>query len=178
MSGEWLAGIPNEVTFVMVDSSGNELTGLTISMEIRVTGQSFQAVAGTLLEIGYGWYSYTCTAAEAVVGPISIRANASGAVQQNLEYICEQRTPGVKFWTYRVTDLPGGAGNPIDGVYVWVTRTSVQNDLGIWEGYTDSNGYAKDLKGRDPLLPLGNNYFWKWKAGFVDDDNPDLEVVS
>jgi hypothetical protein len=129
------------------------------------------------VEIGSGWYSYTSTAGEAVVGPISIRANASGAVQQNLEYVCEQRTPGVKFWTYRVTDQPGGAGNPVSGVNVWVTRTAVENDQSIWVGITDTDGYALDEKGRSPLVPLGNNYFWKYKPGFTDDDNPDLEVV-
>lgn len=177
MSGEWLVGLPNEVTFVMVDSSGNELTGLTLSIEVRVTGGSFVAAAGSWLEISDGWYSYTSSAGEAVVGPISIRVNASGAVQQNLEYVCEQRTPGVKFWQYRVTDQPGGAGNPIQGVYVWVSRTNVQNDPAIWDGYTDVDGYAVDTMQRDPLVPLGNNYFWKHKPGFADDDNPDLEVV-
>lgn len=177
MSGEWIVGMPNEVTFVMVDSSNNELTGLTLAMEIRVTGMSFTAVAGTIIEISNGWYSYTCIAAEAVVGPISIRANASGAVQQNLEYVCEQRTPGVKFWPYLVTDLPGGGGSPVQGAYVWVTRAAVENDPVIWDGYTDVDGDAVDSMGRNPLVPLGNNYFWKWKAGWADVDNPDLEVV-
>jgi len=177
MSGEWLAGVPNEVSFVMTDDNGDELSGLTLSMQIRVTGQSFQAVAGTILEISNGWYSYTCTAAEAVVGPISVIATASGAVQQNLEYVCEQRTPGWKFWEYRVTDQPGGAGNPVPGAYVWVTLASAENSLTVWEGYTDSNGYAKDTKGRNPLVPLGNVYFWKAKPGWQDVDNPDLEVV-
>ena len=177
MSVEWVAGLPNEVTFVMVDSAGLELTGLTVAAEIRVSGGSFGAVAGTMIEISNGWYSYTSTAGESVVGPISIRATAAGAIQQNLEYVCEQRTPGVKFWPYRVTTLPGGAGDPIAGAFVWVTRNNAENDLSIWTGNTDTDGYALNAKGRSPLVPLGNNYFWKYKPGFSDDDNPDLEVV-
>lgn len=178
MSSDWLYGLANEVTFVMVDSADNELTGLTLSIEVRVTGQTFQAALGSWGEIGNGWYYYICDPSEAVVGPVSIRVNAAGAVQQNLEYVCEQRTPGVKFWPYRVTDQPGGLGNPIQGVYVWVSRTNGENDPAIWEGYTDVDGYAVDDMQRNPLVPLGNNYFWKWKPGFADDDNPDLEVVT
>lgn len=177
-ASDWVAGLQNEITFVMVDGAGAELTGLTLSIELRSTGGSFTAAAGTVAEIGNGWYSYICTVGEAVPGPISVRVNGSGALQQNLEYVCEQRTPNVKFFPYRVTDQPGGLGDPVEGVYVWVARTNVPNDPAHWTGYTDVDGYAKDANGQDPLLPLGNNYFWKYKLHWSDDDNPDLEVVT
>ena len=175
MSGQdWLAGVPNEITFVMVDGSNVELTGLTLSIEIRVTGMSFAAAAGAWLEIGNGWYSYTSTAGEAVPGPISVKVTASGAVQQNLEYVCEQRTPGVVFYPYQVTD----GVNPVSGAKVWFTLTNDANDIALWVGYTDATGYAYDAKGNPPLLPVGNVYGWKYKPGWRDVDNPDIEVVS
>ena len=178
-SREWLYGIPNEVTFVMVNANRQELAGLTLAVEVRNSGGSFQAAAGSWIELSDGWYSYTSSVGEAsVIGPVSVEINATGAEQQNLEYVVEQRTPGVVFFEYRVTDQPGGLGNPIAGVYIWVTLTDTENDPSIWRGYTDSNGYAKDEKGRNPLLPLGNVYFWKYLPGWTDDDNPDLEVVS
>lgn len=175
MSGQgWLAGLPNEVTFVMVDGSNIELTGLTLSIEIRVTGGSFVAAAGTWLEIGNGWYSYTSTAGEAVVGPISMRVTASGAVQQNLEYVCEQRTPGVVSYPYQVTD----GVDPVAGAKVWFTLLNDANDVALWVGYTDGTGYAYDARGNAPLLPTGTVYGWKYKPGWRDVDNPDVEIVS
>lgn len=174
----WVAGIQNEVTFPMVDAGDNELTGLTLTILIRYGGGAFQAAAGTDSELGNGWYSYISTVGEAVVGPISMVITAPGAKQQNLEYVCGLRDSGAKFYQYRVTDQPAGAGNPIQGVRVWVTRNPVENDTVIWTGYTDVDGYAVDDEGNDPLLPLGNNYFWKFKPNFSDDDNPDLEVVT
>jgi hypothetical protein len=178
-SRDWLYGLQNEVTFVMVDANRQELTGLTLSVEVRNVGGSFQAASGAWAEISDGWYKYTSSVGEAsVLGPVSLRVNAAGAEQQNLEYVVESRAVGVKFYTYRVTDQPAGAGNPIAGAYVWVTLTDVENDPAIWTGYSDSNGYAKDSANRNPLVPLGNVYFWKYLPGYTDDDNPDLEVVT
>jgi len=179
MEDRWEYGIPNEIGFVMVDANRNEVSGLTLTVEVRNSGGSFQAAAGSWSEVSDGWYDYTSSVGEAsVVGSVAVKVTAAGAIQQNLEYVVEQRTPEVKFWAYRVTDQPGGAGNPIQGAYVWVTRDNVENDPVIWEGYTNTDGYAKTPKDRNPLVPLGNNYFWKYKPGFIDDDDPDLEIVS
>lgn len=175
MSSEWLPNLQNEVTFVMIDSAGIELAGLALSIELRVTGGLFAPAAGAWSEIGSGWYSYICDPTEAVVGPISMKVTAVGAIQQNLEYVCAQRTPGVNFWPYLVT-LPDNV-TPISGVLVFVTRNAGGLPPIIWTGYTDTNGYAKDSNNNDPLLPLGNNYFWKYLPGYTDLQNPDLEVV-
>lgn len=176
----WTPGIANEVTFPMVDAADVELAGLTLSVFIRYGGGNFQAASGTWNElVGVtGWYNYISSVAEAVIGPISIVVTAAGAKQQNLEYVCGLRDPGAVFYPYLVTDQPGGAGTPVQGAYVWVTRTPDEDATVIWAGYSDIDGYAKDSQGNDPLLPTGNCYFWKFKPGYIDDDNPDLEVVS
>jgi hypothetical protein len=172
---EWLAGVENEVTFVMVTAAGVETPSLALTVEVRIAGGAFAPAAGVVAEISDGWYSYICDPAEAVVGPISIMVNAAGVVQQNLEYVCVQRTPSLTFWPYRVT-LPDLV-TPIPGVRVWVTLTAAGTSPILWVGYTDAAGWAKDDNGYDPLLPLGNNYFWKHLAGYTDLQNPDLEVV-
>ncbi len=176
----WVIDQQNRIGFVMIDSGGNEVTGLTLSGNISKNGAAAAAMAGAFSEISgmTGHYNYLSSQAEAdTVGIVNIEVTAAGAIQQNLEYNVEERTPDVTFWQYRVTDMPGGGGNPIQGVYVWVIRTNDPNGLVIWDGFTDVDGFAVDGMGRDPLVPLGTNYFWKWKPGFADDDNPDIEVV-
>lgn len=171
----WLINQPNRASFVMVDSARIELTGLTLSIEVSKDGGAFAPAGGTWGEITKGWYWYLSTAAEAdTVGPVAINVTSVGAVQQNLEYTVIQRTTGVTFWPYQVTYL----ASPVEGVKVWVTPDVAGNEAAIWIGYTDTNGWAKDAVGNDPLIPLGNNYFWKYKPGWKDVDNPDLEVVT
>lgn len=175
MIGDWLINQANRIKFVMVNSSYQELTGLTLSVEVSKDNGTFAAAAGSWGETGNGWYWYLSTAGEAdTVGPVAVKVTAAGAVQQNLEYVVIQRTSGFSFWPYQVTYL----GNPVDGVKVWVTPDAAGSEDPIWVGYTDATGFAFDDGGKDPLLPLGNNYFWKWKAGWQDLDNPDLEVVT
>ena len=175
MDTGWLVNQANRVTFVMVDSNYVELTGLTLVIELGKDGGAFAPDAGTWGEMGNGWYWYLSTTGEAdTIGPISIKITAVGALQQNLEYTVVQRTSGFAFWSYQVTYL----GVPVDGVRVWVTPDLAGALDPIWTGYTDVNGNAKDDIGNDPLVPLGTNYFWKWKAGWKDLDNPDAEVVT
>ena len=171
----WLLNQPNRESFVMVDSNYDELAGLTLSIEVSKDGGAFVPAAGTWGEISDGWYWYLSTAGEAdTVGPVALKVNAAGAIQQNLEYPVGQRTSGFNFWPYQVTYL----GLPVEGVKVWITPDIAGAGSVIWIGYTDTNGWAKDAAGNDPLVPLGDNYFWKYKPGWRDVDNPDLEVVT
>lgn len=65
---------------------------------------------------------------------------------------------------------------PVEGADVWVTRTTDSET--IWRGVSDVNGYARDVYDRKPLLDPGTYYFYKQLPGYIDDDNPDTEVVS
>jgi hypothetical protein len=78
-------------------------------------------------------------------------------------------------FTYTVTDSMTGV--PLEGVEIWVST-----DLGgvniVWHGHTDSFGVARDTHNHLPRLDPGSYYFWKEHVGYVDDQNPDTEVVS
>lgn len=77
------------ITFVMVDTSGVEVTGLGTGFTVQISknGGAFGASAGTKAEIGSGWYSYTFTAGETdTAGPLAVKVTGAGAAQQNLVY--------------------------------------------------------------------------------------------
>lgn len=78
-------------------------------------------------------------------------------------------------YTYTVTDSI--TGNPVAAVRVTVS-TDVAGNNTIWQGYTDTFGVARDTNSDLPRLDPGTYYFWKFKAGYIDDQNPDIEVVS
>lgn len=178
--GQWELNQQNEIKFVMVDSAGTEVTGLGsgYTLEISKPGNTaFVAGSGTKQEISDGWYRYLSTTGEAdTIGVIAIRVTGTGAVQQNLEYVVGQRTPGVVFFTYQVT-LSDGV-TPVVGAVVWVTSDSAGTTQVGGPYTTNASGFAKDSNGNDPLLPTGTLYFWKYKQGFVDNENPDTETVS
>ena len=66
---------------------------------------------------------------------------------------------------------------PEQGVKVWITTDLAGSNI-IWSGYTDTSGIARDTNGNEPFLDAGTYYFWKSKPGFIDDQNPDTEVVT
>jgi len=86
---EWSKDAANDTPFVMIDTNGNELTGLTVSVALRKPGAaSFAPGGGTVTEIGSGWYNYANTAAEAdTAGNGALKATATGAVQQNVTFV-------------------------------------------------------------------------------------------
>ena len=175
MSNDWDRSQQNLITFVMVDSSGNEVTGLGtgFTLEVSKAGGAFAASGGTKAEISDGWYSYLSTAAEAdTVGPVSIRVTGAGAVQQNLEYKVKGRNVNAIEVTYTVDD----GTDPIDGAEVWVT-TDLAGANTIWAGTTNGSGIALDANGEKPWLDAGTYYFWTQKTGYSF-SNPDTEVVS
>lgn len=173
----WVLNQVNRITFVMVDSNGTEVAGLagTFTLQISKNGGAFVGSAGTKAEISNGWYTYLATAGEAdTVGPVSVRVTGAGSVQQNLEYVVKQRTPGALPFTYTVTNVDGGA--PIEGVEVWITTDLAGVNI-IWTGSTDALGKARDEADGLPYLDPGVYYFWSQKSGMIF-ENPDTETVS
>lgn len=177
--GDWVQSQQNRITFVMVDATNTEVSGIgdgNLTVEISKNGGAFAAALGTDTEISDGWYTYLATAAEAnTVGPVSVKVDGAGAVQQNLEYVVKQRTPNAVEYTYTVNN--SSTGNPIAGAEIWVT-TDIAGTNTMWRGTTDALGIARDVDGNLPLLDPGTYYFWKQISGFIDNDSPDTEVVS
>ena len=173
---DWSLNGTHEIDFVLVDSDGQEVTGLGsgFTLELREANGSFVAGVGTKAEIGNGWYRYTNVPAEAdTVGPVAIRAFGTGTIQQNLLAVVKSlRITAVPF-TYTVTD---GATNPVEGFQIWIT-TAAGGDNAIWYGVTDALGVARDVNGDLPFLDPGSYYFQGQKAGY-DPIVDDLEVVD
>lgn len=175
---EWEPGQQNLITFVMIDGSGGEVSGLDglLTIQISKAGGALAAAGGTQNEIGSGWYSYLSTAAEAdTPGPISITVTGVGAVQQNLEYVVKSRNINGVEHTYTVTDSVTML--PIEGVSVNITTDAAGNNV-VFAGLTDAFGVLRNIDTDElPLLDPGTYYFWSQKAGysFV---NPDTEVVA
>jgi len=78
-------------------------------------------------------------------------------------------------YTYTVTDSVTLL--PVEGVEVWVSTDLAGVNI-VWYGVTDAFGVARDRFDWLPRLDAGAYYFWKQRAGYVDDQNPDTEVVS
>ena len=180
MSGsrEWVLDQANRITFVMIDTDGNEVPGIgdgNLTVEVAKNGGAFAAGLGTDTEMSDGWYTYLATAGEAdTLGPVSVKVDGAGAIQQNLEYVVKQRNPGAIEFTYTVTDSV--TTFPIEGVEVWITTDLVGNNV-IWNGSTNALGIAQDDNGDLPFLDAGTYYFWSQKTGYVF-ANPDTETVS
>lgn len=173
----WILNQQNRITFVMVDSNGSEVSGLGsgFTLQLAKAGGAFVASGGTKAEMANGWYTYLATAAEAnALGPVSIIVTGAGAIQQNLEYVVQQRNPNAISFTYTVTNVSTGA--PLEGVEVTITTDSAGNNV-IWNGDTDTLGVARDDEGRLPYLDPGTYFMWSQKAGYSF-SNPDTEVVS
>jgi len=82
--------LAQKISFVLLDSSGVEVTGLAggFSLSISKNGGAFAAGTGIKEEIGSGWYSYNLTATETnTAGPLAIKITGTGVDQQNLIYV-------------------------------------------------------------------------------------------
>lgn len=176
---EWKRNQQNSIAFVMVDSSYTEVPGLGagLTLEISKNGAPFAPAAGVQTEIGSGWYFYTSTAAEAnTIGPIAIRANGAGCIQQNGEYVVQQRNANCIEYTYTVTNSVTLL--PEADVAVWFSTDLAGANI-IWNGITDVFGIARDDSGNLPCLDAGTYYAKKHKPGVTDDNAPaDVEIVS
>lgn len=176
-AGVWELDQVNIITFVMVDATNAEVTGLggTYTLEISKNGGAFVGSAGSKSEISDGWYKYEATAGEAdTPGSASVKVTGAGAVQQNLEYVVEERNIEAEEFQYTVTDAI--TSNPIQGVRVWFTTDLAGSNV-VWQGLTDSFGVARDEFGGLPRLDPGTWYVWRHKVGYVFSD-PDTEIVT
>jgi hypothetical protein len=176
-AGTWKLSQANLITFVLVDASGTEVTGLGsgFTLQLSKAGGAFAGSAGTKAEISNGWYKYTSTVGEAdTVGPVAIKVTHASVVQQNLEYTCESRAINSIAFTYTVTNSVTAAS--LEGVQVWIAVDSAGANI-VWNGTTDSLGVARDDNGNLPRLDAGTYYFFRQLAGFVFSD-PDSESVS
>src|SRR3989304_3114167 len=120
------------VTFVMVSSSGPEVAGLGsgYTLEGAKGGGAFAPSAGVKGEIGSGWYHYTLTASETdTLGPLSLRVNGAGCIQQNLVYLVETTLVGAIEFTYTVTSTVDAS--PIPGADVWIS-TDIGGATILW----------------------------------------------
>ena len=175
---EWKLNQQNRICFVMVDGNYTEVAGLgaVFNLFISKNGGAFVPGVGVKTEISHGWYSYLTTAAEAdTIGPVSIYLTGVGCIQQNLEYVVQQRNSGCKNFTYTVTNSITLL--PIPSAEVWISTDLAATHV-IWHGETDAAGIAYDIDGHLPCLDDGTYYFWKHEPGLIDDDSPDVEVVS
>lgn len=175
-STDWQLNQQNLITFVMVDSSNVEVAGLGsgFTLLIAKAGGAFAASAGTKAEMAGGWYKYLATAVEAdTIGPISIRVNGTGTVQQNLEYSVESRTVGAVARTYIVTNSVTTL--PVPGLTVWFSTDLAGNNI-LWSGTTDALGIAVDSDGDLPYLVAGTYYVWVVGPGYTADAFPDTET--
>lgn len=176
-AGAWKKNQPNTLLFVLVDADGDEVTGLGdgFSVQISKAGAAFESGAGSKDEVGNGWYRYVSTAAEAnTSGPVAVIVTGAGAVQQNLEYVVEDRVVTAVEFTYTITSSAGGL--PIEGVYVAICTDPSGGNV-VWTGHTDAFGVARDSNGNLPRLDPGTYYIFRQRAGFVFDD-PDMETIA
>jgi hypothetical protein len=174
---EWKLNQQNRICFAMVDSSYTEVPGLgaVFNVFISKNGGAFVPGVGAKAEISHGWYTYLTTPAEAdTIGPVAIYATGAGCIQQNLEYVVQQRNANCIPFTYIVTD--SGTGLTIEDVEVCISADIAGVNI-IWRGYTDVFGVARDDGGFLPCLDAGTYYFWRKLAGYLF-SNPDTEIVS
>lgn len=175
--GYWEPNQQNRILFVLIDSSGDEVSGLgsAFTLEISKAGAAFAASAGTKAEIGSGWYSYLSTAGEAdTVGPVGVKVTHASTSQQNLEYVVSSRTSEAIEFTYTVTD--SSSGDPIQGVTVeFAIDEDGDNVAAI--ATTDAFGIARDDSGNLVRLDAGTYHIYRHKAGYTFSD-PDTEIVG
>jgi len=176
-AGSWKKNQPNTILFVLIDANGDEVTdlGTNFTVQLSKAGAAFAASAGTKAEVGLGWYSYTSTAGEAdTSGPVAIVVTGSGVVQQNLEYVVEDRVLTAVEYTYTVTSTADNS--PIEGVTVLFYADNSLTEL-AWSGETDAFGVARDIYGALPRLEPGTYYIVRIRNGYVF-NNPDQENIS
>jgi hypothetical protein len=162
----------------MVDASYQEVAGLgaAVNAFISKNGAGFNPVTNAVAEISHGWYTLLLTALECnTIGPVSMYMTGAGCIQQNLEYVVQQRNAACINYTYTLTNIV--TGFPVDGAEVWFT-TDVAGLNVIWNGDTDAFGIARDATGDLPCLDAGTYYAWATKAGLVANAWPDTEIVS
>jgi hypothetical protein len=76
-------------TFLMVDSAGAPLTGLTITAQRSIDGSAFGACTNAASEISVGYYKINLSAADLNGDIITLRFTAAGAAERSLTFKTE-----------------------------------------------------------------------------------------
>lgn len=180
VGGEWSLNQQNLIKFVLIDSSGAEVSGLGGTFDLGISKGGFPVPAftpglGLKGEISRGWYYYQSVLAESdTSGEIAIYAEGVGTIQQNLVYTCSRKSANASPYSYPV--ISSVTGLPIPGVKVWFTTDAAGANI-VFVGTTDTFGIVRDNDGDLPVLEHGTYYIWKLHPGFTDDDYPDIETV-
>lgn len=180
------------VSYMFRLNTGAAATGLTLTdIDIWLTSQDRATGADTVIWDGTqhptdemantGAYIRILTTGDLDANNYFAAAEYTGAVVLETDFV--QGAVGITeppigtaiAFTYTVTDSVTGL--PVEGVEVWVSTDLAGNNI-IWYGTTDAFGVARDQYDFLPRLDAGTYYFWKQRVGYVDDQNPDTEVVS
>jgi hypothetical protein len=167
----------NRICFVMVDGNYTEVPGLgaAVNMFISKNGGVFNPSAAVRSEIGNGWYTALLPAAECdTIGPVSIYMTGAGCIQQNTEYVVQQRNVNCHSFTY--TLINSVTLLPVESAKIWIT-TDLAGLNTIWNGFTDVFGIARDNGGYLPCLDSGVYFFFAKKSGGQANAFPDIENV-
>jgi hypothetical protein len=81
LMGQWQQSVAASIEFAMVSSSDHisALTGASPTLQISKAGGSFAAPAGTVSEVGGGWYIFHATAVDTnTLGDLAINVTATG----------------------------------------------------------------------------------------------------
>jgi hypothetical protein len=165
----------------MVNPNYIEVPGLGAAVNVFISknGGVFNPATNAVAEIGNGWYTMLLTALECnTIGPVSIYMTGAGCLQQNTEYVVQQRNASCINYTYTLTDITTGL--PVPGASIWVTSDLAGLNV-VWSGSTNAVGIALDSNNDLPCLdglPPTVWHFWATKAGYVANSWPDLELVS
>jgi hypothetical protein len=167
------------VIFPLVDVADNPVMGKGASFSAQLAWGKDVPIAGdgATGEIGLGLYFYSFSPPElsSHYGPVMIIIPAfDNVVQQNVPYvISDPRLDAVEF-TYTVINTK--TNKPMPDIEIWITA-DVNGLKGLWHGQTDAFGVARDGFGNKPKLDPGVVYVWKHGILFIDNQNPDLEIV-
>jgi len=180
------------VSATFTQNTGQPATGLTLSdIDLYLTRQDRATGADTVIWDGtqnpteeidnVGAYIRIYASADLYTYNYFAAAHYTGAAVLDQDWVTGAvglLSPPVGtavLFTYTVTNSVTLL--PIQGVKIEVSTDSAKANV-VWVGWTDAFGVAYDTFGNKPILDPGSYYFWKIKAGFLDDQNPDLEVVS
>jgi hypothetical protein len=180
------------VSASFTESTGQPSTGLVLAeIDLYLTAQHRATGADTVIWDGtqnpteeidnVGAYIRIYAGADLTTYNYFAAGNYTGATVLDQDWVTGLvglLTPPVGtsvIFTYTVTNSVTLL--PIPGVKVETSTDAAKTHV-VWVGWTDAFGVAYDSFGNKPILDPGDYYFWKIFAGFIDDQNPDLETVS
>jgi len=179
------------VAVFFTESTGTPAEGLTLAdIDLYLTAQNRATGADTVIWDGtqnpteeidnVGAYARIYASADLDTYNYFVRATYTGATVLDSDNVMgaigiEKLPIGTAAeYTYTVTNSVSLL--PVPSVTVTVT-TDLAGTNAIWQGITNAFGVALDINGDLPRLDAGTYYFWKFKVGFIDDQNPDTEIV-